>query len=85
MKNRQDDQTTHPIVRWEFERDHRHLSCAIRSTPAATSFEVATVSLWDGGEAALEVFDRPSEAFHRHATIAADLRSAGWTVAAYTA
>jgi hypothetical protein len=74
-----------PIIHWEFERNDRHLMCALRVTPAPSSYEVATVPLWDGGRTAVETFARPGEAFHRHAAIAADLRSAGWTVAAYTA
>jgi hypothetical protein len=73
-----------PLVRWEFERDDRHLMCAIHATPAASSYEVATVPLWDVGRTAIETFNSPGEALQRHAAIAADLRSAGWTVAAYT-
>jgi hypothetical protein len=73
-----------PIVRWEFERDHRHLMCALRAMPADSSYEVATVPLWDGGRTVVETFNSPSAALWRHAAIAADLRSAGWMVAAYT-
>jgi hypothetical protein len=73
-----------PFVHWEFARDHRHLTCAVSVAPAS-SYEVATVPLWNEGLTTVETFDRPRDALHRHAGIAADLRAAGWTVAAYTA
>jgi len=72
------------IVRWEFEREHLHLMCAVHAAPAASSYDVATVPLWDVGRTAVETFNSQSAALQRHAAIAADLRSAGWTVAAYT-
>lgn len=74
-----------PLVQWEFARDHQHLICAIRATPVASSFEVATVPFWDVARTAVETFTTASAALHRHAAIAADLREAGWTIAAYTA
>lgn len=73
-----------PIIRWEFAREDHHLLCAIRATPSVSSFEVATVPLWDVNRAAVETFKTASEALTRHAAIAADLRDAGWMVAAYT-
>lgn len=71
------------IVRWEFARNERHLMCGIHAA-AASSFEVATVPLWDVARTAVETFSSASAALHRHAAIAANLREAGWTVAAYT-
>ena len=79
-----DTQPAALLVRWEFERAHRHLMCAIHSKPGASSYEVATVPLWNVGRTAVETFASPSEALQRHAAIAADLRDAGWRVAAYT-
>jgi hypothetical protein len=78
------DTQSDPFVRWEFARDGRHLMCGIHAA-AAASFEVATVPLWDVGRTVVEIFNSASGALHRHAMIAADLREAGWTVAAYTA
>jgi hypothetical protein len=72
------------IVRWEFEREHRHLMCAVHVVPAVSCYDVATVPLWDVGRTAVETFNSQSAALQRHAAIAADLRAAGWTVAAYT-
>jgi hypothetical protein len=82
MKN---SQSTAPLIRWQFERGDHHVACMVNQTPVASAFEVATVPLWDVDHAAVEVFDNPREALHRHAAIAADLREAGWTLAAYTA
>jgi hypothetical protein len=72
------------VVQWEFARDNFHLTCGVRSAPAS-SYEVSTVPLWDGGHTAVETFDNPRAALQRHAAIAADLRATGWAVAAYTA
>ena len=59
--------------------------CAIHAKLDASSYEVATVPLWNVERTAVETFASPSEALRRHAAIAADLRDAGWRVAAYTA
>lgn len=84
MNLRQAKRSAAPLVRWEFERNQRHLMCSIRATAASSSFEVATVPLWNGGRTTVETFASPRAALHRHAAIATDLRSSGWTVAAYT-
>ena len=75
---------TTPLVRWQFERGDRHVACVVNSALVESSFEVATVPLWDVNRAAVETFDTPREALQRHAAIAADLRDSGWTLAAYT-
>ena len=74
--------TTTPLVQWEFERDRRHLMCGVHASPEC--YEVAMLPLWNGGPLAVETFDTAGEALQRHATIAASLRNAGWTVSAYT-
>ena len=74
-----------PLIRWQFERDERHLACMVQAMPITSSYEVAIVPLWDVGRSSVETFDSPAAALHRHAAIAADLREAGWTLAAYTA
>ena len=78
-------QPTASLIRWQFERGNRHLACMINQAPIDSAFEVATVPLWDVTRTAVERFDSPGAAFQRHAVIAADLREAGWTLAAYTA
>jgi hypothetical protein len=83
MKRRYEPERPDPIIRWQFERGDHHLTCMVNAAPSA--YEVATVPLWDVRHAAVEAFDSPTEALHRHAAIAADLREDGWTLAAYTA
>ncbi|HEY3043372.1 MAG TPA: hypothetical protein VGJ39_05080 [Vicinamibacterales bacterium] len=73
------------LVRWQFERGDRHLACMVQAAPVTSSYEVAIVPLWDVAGSAVETFDSPAAALHRHAAIAAGLREAGWTLAAYTA
>ena len=62
MKRRSELSHSHaaPLVRWEFEREHRHLMCAINATPAGSSFEVVTVPLRDVGRTAVETLDSPA-------------------------
>jgi hypothetical protein len=74
-----------PFVQWEFERDNHYLTCGVSMSPTASSCEVSVVPLWAGGKIAVETYRGLQAALQRHAAIAADLRTAGWTVAAYTA
>jgi hypothetical protein len=73
-----------PVVRWDFARNHQHVVCTILARPAESFYEVAIVPLWDIGCAAIETFTSATAALGRHAAIAAELRAAGWTVAAYS-
>jgi len=75
---------TAPLIRWEFARDHQHLMCAVRATPAESAYELAIVPIWDVNRAAIETFTTATAALRRHAAIAADLREAGWMIASYT-
>jgi hypothetical protein len=85
MKRRETAEETSALIRWQFARGEQHLTCAVLAAPTTASYEVATVPLWDVGNAALETFESPGAALHRHAAIAAGLRDAGWTLASYTA
>jgi hypothetical protein len=73
-----------PMVRWDFARNHQHVVCTILAGPAESFYEVAIVPLWDIGCAAIETFSTATAALRRHAAIAAQLRDAGWRVAAYS-
>jgi len=73
-----------PIVQWQFERGAHHLTCLVQEAPNPSAYEVAIVPLWEVGWSAVETFDSPAAALHRHAAIAADLREAGWALAAYS-
>jgi hypothetical protein len=74
-----------PIVRWEFQRGDRHLTCRVDAVTDIAEYDVATVPHWDLNAAFIETFDAAGAALRRHADIAAHLREAGWTVASYTA
>jgi hypothetical protein len=73
------------FIRWDFARNHQHVMCTIQGRPAESLYELAIVPLWDIGRAAIETFNTATEALRRHAAIAAELRDAGWKVAAYSA
>jgi hypothetical protein len=73
-----------PVVRWDFARNHRHVVCTILARPAESFYEVAIVPLWDIGRSAVETLTTARAALARHAAIAAELRDAGWRVAAYS-
>jgi hypothetical protein len=71
------------LLKWRFSRTHQQVMCAIRAA-STNSWEVVTIPLWDVKRAAVETFSTVREAIERHATIAADLRDAGWKLSAYT-
>jgi phage head maturation protease len=70
------------LVRWELAQADKHVMCGIQRK--ASLYEVSTVPLWAIGKSAVETFSCATAALRRHAEIAANLREAGWTVAAYT-
>jgi len=74
-----------PLVQWQFERGDHRLTCLVQEAPIPSAYEVAIVPLWNMGWSAVETFDTSTKALHRHAAIAADLREAGWALAAYSA
>jgi hypothetical protein len=73
-----------PLIRWDFARNHQHVMCTIQGRPAESLYELAIVPLWDIGRSAVETFTSATAALRRHAAIAAELRDAGWKVAAYS-
>ena len=77
-----DDST--PVLRWQFARGNRSLTCRVDREPDTAYYDVSTLPHWDLQRAAVEIFEAPSEALQRHAVIAAQLRAAGWTVTSYT-
>jgi hypothetical protein len=73
-----------PLVRWDFARDRQHVMCTVQRRRSDSFYEVAIVPLWNIGCAAIETFTTATAALRRHAMIAAELRDAGWRVAAYS-
>jgi hypothetical protein len=72
------------LVRWQFERGAHLITCGIEKAPSGAQYDVLTVPHWDVNSAVVETFDAPVDALERHATIATQLREAGWIVASYT-
>ena len=75
-------ESTVPLIEWQLIRRNQRVMCAVRATGKA--FEVVVLPLWDIATGAIETCTTAAEALRRHATIASDLRAAGWAIAAYT-
>jgi len=73
-----------PLIRWDLTRDDKHVMCTIQGRPSESLYELAIVPLWDIGRSAVETFTSATAALRRHAVIAAELRDAGWRIAAYS-
>ena len=84
MKHHTSSDNSTPVVRWQFARGNRFLTCRIDLAPETACYDVSTVPHWDVRSAAVETFDAPTDALQRHAFIAARLRDAGWTITSYT-
>lgn len=72
------------ILRWVFQRENRLLTCQLDREGHQASYSLSLVPHWDVRQAAVETFDAGVTAFRRHAAIAEQLRSQGWTLAAYS-
>jgi hypothetical protein len=72
------------LVRWQFERGAHHITCGIDMASSGTQYSVLTVPHWDVNSAIVETFDASIDALQHHATIATQLRDAGWIVASYS-
>jgi hypothetical protein len=86
MTNRDDATRANPlmVLCWEFTRGDERISCQIARDPRTGTFGVALVTLKDLRRASVDTFHAAAAAFRRHATLASDLRGAGWKLAAYT-
>ncbi len=72
------------ILRWVFQRDNQLLTCQLDRDGQQTSYTLSVVPHWDVRQAVSETFDAGVSAFRRHAAVADQLRSQGWTLAAYS-
>jgi len=84
MNHERRTSTGSPLVRWDFARNRQHVMCSVQRRTSDAFYEVAIVPLWNIGCAAVETFTTARAALRRHAAIAAELRDAGWRVAAYS-
>jgi hypothetical protein len=73
-----------PVVRWQFEREGRHLTCGVLKASGDRQYEVAMMPSWNARGSVVERFQTPLSALRRHAEIVEQLRDAGWQVSAYT-
>jgi hypothetical protein len=72
------------LLRWVFQKDNHLLTCQLDREGQRSAYTLSLVPHWDLRQAASETFDAGVSAFRRHATIAEQLRSQGWTLAAYS-
>ena len=72
------------LLRWVFQRDNHLLTCQLDREGQQPSYTLSLVPHWDLGQAATERFGAGVGAFRRHAAIVQQLRSEGWTLAAYS-
>ena len=84
MKNsRTPSSTGGELLRWQFARGGQQITCAVLARGRRT-FDVMTLPHGHLRDAAIETFRAATDALGRHAAIAAQLRSHGWAVTAYT-
>ena len=72
------------LLRWVFQRQNQLLTCQLDMEGRQPSYTLSLVPHWDVRRAASQTFDAGMSAFRRHAAVAAQLRSQGWTLAAYS-
>ena len=72
------------LLRWVFQRDNQLLTCQLDREGHRSSYTLSLVPHWDVKDTVSETFDAGVNAFRRHAAVADQLRTQGWTLAAYT-
>lgn len=72
------------LLRWVFQRENRLLTCQLEREGQQASYTLSLVPHWDVTDTVSETFDLGVNAFRRHAAVADQLRTQGWTLAAYT-
>jgi hypothetical protein len=76
------------VVRWEFTRGDRRISCQVDQVAGAgpsAAFAVTLVPSWRGERPKREPFEALPAALCHHAALASTLRATGWTLVEYTA
>lgn len=75
------------IVRWEFMRGSKRISCQVDQVPSAgtsAAFAVSLVPFWTSDRGKREPFEGLPAALCHHAALASALRATGWTLVEYT-
>ena len=83
MKKNAAERRSVRLLRWVFQRGNRQMTCQLDREGHRASYTLSLVPHWDLRQAASETFDAGVSAFRRHATLAAELRAEGWTLASY--
>jgi len=84
MKRMSRKNRTVRLLRWVFQREDRLLTCQLEREGQQASYTLSLVPHWDVTDTVSETFDAGVNAFRRHAAVADQLRTHGWTLAAYT-
>ena len=74
---------TREFLRWQFRQRNRVLTCGVAKSDA-TGYSVVTVPHQNVRKGTVEIYKDLVSALQRHATIAAQLRADGWSIASYT-
>ena len=71
------------FLRWQFRLRDRLLTCGIAKSDAS-GYSVVTVPHNNVRKGTIEIYKDLVSALQRHASIAAELRDNGWSIASYT-
>ena len=74
---------TRDFLRWQFRLRNRLLTIGVAKTGAA-GYSVVTVPHFNVRKGTVEIYKDLVSALQRHASIAAELRADGWSIASYT-
>ena len=75
------------VIRWEFTRGSKRISCQVDQVPGAgplATFAVTLVPMWTSDRGKREPFAALPAALCHHAALASALRATGWTLVEYT-
>ena len=75
--------STRDFLRWQFRLRNRLLTCGITRSDAK-GYSVVTVPHHNVRTGTVEIYKDLVSALQRHASIAAQLRDDGWSIASYT-
>lgn len=73
---------TQYLLRWTFLRGNELLTCQIQRRRSGL-YRLSLIPHSGAGQRTIAHFPSTMRALHGHATVAAELRQAGWTVASY--
>jgi hypothetical protein len=72
------------LLRWVFQRGNHVVTCQLEREGCHAAYMLSLVPHRDVRQTVTTTFDAAAGAFRGHASVAAHLRRAGWTLASYT-